>query len=206
MTKTDRHRNASPGGGRMKKEDFRPAKIFTIPNFLSLFRLILAVVFWYVYTHARSYNEVLIAVFVLVISGLTDILDGQIARRFDSVSELGKILDPIADKVTQLMILISLLERFPLILFALVLFVLKQTYLSIAGIVVLKRTKENHGARWFGKMNTVILYFCSILMILYYDMPLALGNALILVCCLSIVTAFILYVLEYQRILKKTSL
>ncbi|MHC1735477.1 MAG: CDP-alcohol phosphatidyltransferase family protein [Erysipelotrichaceae bacterium] len=186
----------------MNKQDFALNKILTIPNFLSLFRLVLAFAFWYRYTNVTGANDVMLAVFYLVLSGITDILDGKIARRFNMVSELGKILDPFADKITQGMIMIALIGRFPFIVVELVLFTIKSTYMSVAGIMILKRVRENLGARWYGKMNTVILYSCSIFMILWYTMPVNVGNILILISCVSILFTFIMYFNEYQRILR----
>jgi cardiolipin synthase len=187
----------------MKKQDFRIEKIVTIPNVLSVFRLFLAFAFWFQYTHAKTPMEYFAAGLILILSGITDILDGKIARRFNMVSELGKILDPIADKVTQAMIMLSLMGRYPLILVELVLFSIKQIYLSIAGIYIIKRSGENLGARWYGKLNTIILYTFSILIILPLRIPYAIGNTLIIFGCLSIVGTLALYVQEYQSILRE---
>ena len=76
-------------------------KILTIPNLLSAFRLVLAGVFAAVYLHAKTRQDYHIAVGILMLSGITDCADGKIARHFHMISELGKILDPIADKLTQ---------------------------------------------------------------------------------------------------------
>ena len=187
----------------MKKEDFRIEKIFTIPNFLSIFRLLLAFVFYYQYTHATTPKEYTMAGLVLVISGITDILDGKIARKFNMVSELGKILDPIADKVTQFMIMLCLVPRFPLILFELALFIVKQLYLTVAGIYIVKKTGRNLGARWYGKLNTILLYTCSILLILPLRISTSNGNILIGICCISIVLTLLSYIKEYSKILRE---
>ena len=79
----------------------RSHQILTIPNLLSAFRLVLAGVFAYLYWNAKEQQDYYLAVGVLVLSGLTDFADGKIARRFHMISELGKVLDPIADKLTQ---------------------------------------------------------------------------------------------------------
>jgi cardiolipin synthase len=189
----------------MKKEDFRIEKIFTIPNILTIFRLFLAFAFWYQYTHAITPSEYTMSGLLLVISGITDILDGKIARRFNMVSELGKMLDPIADKVTQFMIMLCLVQRFPLILFELVLFVIKQLYLSFAGLYIIKKTGRNLGARWYGKLNTILLYACSIILILPLRISTIYGNILIEICCISIVFTLISYIKEYAKILKVES-
>jgi cardiolipin synthase len=186
----------------MDKHDFRLEKIFTIPNLLSVFRLVLAYAFWYQYTHANTPSEYLYAGLLLVVSGITDILDGKIARRFNMVSELGKILDPIADKVTQGVIMLCLIEKFPFMIIEVSLFTIKQLYLSVAGIYILKKSGKNLGARWYGKVNTVILYAISIVLILPIRVSVEIGNFLILLSCISILATLILYIFEYRRIIK----
>ena len=80
----------------------------TVPNLLSLIRIILIPVFGVLFYH----DHVLAAVIVLAVSGLTDLFDGKIARRFNLVSELGKVLDPISDKLTQMTIAVVLFLEF----------------------------------------------------------------------------------------------
>ena len=82
----------------MKK--FTKKEIFSIPNIMGYFRILLIPVFCYLYITAESEREYLYAAFVVLISSLTDLFDGKIARRFNMITELGKALDPIADKLT----------------------------------------------------------------------------------------------------------
>ncbi len=79
-------------------------------------------------------------------SGITDIVDGYIARHFHMVSNFGKILDPIADKLTQVVMLICLALRFPLMIVPFVLMVVKEIYMSVSGILIIKKTKIVCGA------------------------------------------------------------
>ena len=88
-------------------------KILTIPNLLSLFRLCLIPVFMWLYCVEKNY---LWTGIILIISGLTDTVDGFVARHFNMISDLGKILDPVADKLTQAAMLFCLLTRFPLMI------------------------------------------------------------------------------------------
>ena len=110
-------RNAHLSTMFMKKEDTNESenktenKILTIPNLLSLFRLILIPVIIWLYWFRKDYFP---AGVLLIISGLTDLADGYIARHFNAVSNVGKILDPIADKLTQAAMLFCLVTRFPL--------------------------------------------------------------------------------------------
>ena len=80
----------------------------TVPNLLSLIRIILVPVFAVLFYQ----GHVLWAVFVLFLSGLSDFFDGKIARRFHQVSALGKVLDPVADKITQITIAVMLFLEF----------------------------------------------------------------------------------------------
>ena len=88
---------------KLKKED-----ILTIPNFLSFFRILLIPVIAVLYS---IYDSHIAAVVVIALSGLTDILDGKIARRFNMVSDFGKFIDPVADKLTQLAMILCLLAK-----------------------------------------------------------------------------------------------
>ena len=74
--------------------------IFTFPNFLSFLRIPMAFLFYHFYNW-NNLKGLLLAVLFLMLSAITDLLDGKIARHFHQVSEFGKILDPVADKITQ---------------------------------------------------------------------------------------------------------
>jgi len=178
-------------------------KIITIPNLLSMFRLVLAFVFLVLYVNADTRTAYRSALGVLLLSAVTDVADGKIARHFHMVSEFGKILDPIADKVTQGFVMLALISRYPLMIAETVIFLLKECYMGIRGLQVIKATGWNDGALWFGKVNTVLLYGSFLIMILWYGMPEILANGLIILCCLSIIACFLLYRREFQRLLSE---
>ena len=83
-------------------------EVFTIPNLLSLFRIILIPIYISIYLHARRAEDYYLAGAILALSCLTDMIDGKIARHFNMISTLGKILDPIADKATQFAMIVCL--------------------------------------------------------------------------------------------------
>ena len=112
------------------------SKILTIPNLLSFFRLCLIPVFMWLYCVERNY---LWTGIILIISGLTDTVDGIIARKFNMISDLGKVLDPIADKVTQAAMLFCLLTRFPLMIAPLALMVVKEFFMGVTGLLVIQK-------------------------------------------------------------------
>ena len=76
-------------------------ELLTIPNLLSLFRLVLIPVYVVIYLNAKTTEDYYLAAGILAVSCLTDLIDGKIARHFNMISNVGKILDPFADKVTQ---------------------------------------------------------------------------------------------------------
>lgn len=184
----------------MKEKEYSK-KIITVPNLLSMFRLILAFAFLMVYLNANDRNGYYTALGILVVSAITDVIDGKIARHFHMVSELGKILDPIADKVTQGFVMLALVSRYPLMVIEIGIFMMKEAYMAFMGFNVIKTAGWNGGALWYGKLNTVVLYGTSLLLILCYNMPYVIANILIGICCISIIFCFYKYHREFLKIL-----
>ena len=87
---------------------------------------------------------------------LRDVYKRQ-ARRFHMISNLGKILDPIADKLTQATMLFCLFTRFPHMIVPLVLMAFKECYMAVSGYMVIRKTGKVSGADWHGKIVTVLL-------------------------------------------------
>ena len=139
---------------------------------------------------------------VLIISGLTDIVDGFIARKFNMVSDLGKILDPIADKLTQAAMLLCLLLRFPLLWILLVLVLVKEIFMCITGLMVIKKTGSVYGAKWHGKVATCLLYATMILHVFWNEITPVVSIVSTLACAVMIVISFILYSIQNIKKLK----
>lgn len=188
----------------MKERDYSK-RIITIPNILSVFRLVLAFAFLFVYITAENREGYYMALAILVVSAITDVVDGKIARHFHMVSEVGKILDPIADKVTQGFVMLALVSSYPVMVMEIGIFVMKEAYMTFMGLHVIKTTGWNDGALWYGKLNTVILYGTSLILILCYDISYVAANILIGVCCISILFCFYKYHTEFLKILAEHS-
>ncbi len=184
---------------------FIKKEIVTIPNLLSLFRLVLACAIPVICYHPSMERKIETLLVVIGLSCVTDVLDGKIARRFHMVSEVGKILDPIADKLTQGLLLICLLPKTWAAKAVLTLFFVKETVLSLFGWAIVRRTRRNEGAKWYGKMNTVIFYIVILMLIVFPDMPLAWTNGLLVLCGGSMTAALALYLRQYRQILKTTN-
>ncbi len=176
------------------------SKIFTIPNVLSLVRILMVpfIIFFYSVRH-----RYVIAGCLLIASGITDLIDGFISRRYNQISNLGKILDPFADKLTQLSMMLCLILRFPLIAIPCGLLVIKEAFAVITGLLRIKKSKSVHGALWHGKVTTVFLYVMMILHVFWGDIPSTVSNVLIFVCTGFIVLSGILYVITNLTAAKK---
>lgn len=165
-------------------------RVLTIPNLLSVLRICLIPLCVWLYCFKQ---ENLLATLVLLLSGLTDVVDGFIARRFHMVSNVGKILDPIADKLTQGIMLICLVVRHRLVLLPLCLMVVKETVTSIGGLLAIRKSKEVYCAKWHGKLATVLLYLTLFVHILWADVPAPVSVVLIVLCSAAILLSLILY-------------
>ena len=173
-------------------------QIFTIPNFLSFLRLCMIPLIIWLYCAQKNY--VLTAV-VLVLSGLTDTIDGYIARRFNMVTDLGKALDPIADKLTQASVMFCLLSRFQMMLVPLLLLIFKEVCNGIMSLFVIKKTGKVCGADWHGKVCTWLLYAMMFLHIVWFDISRQWSTALISICVIMMTVSFALYMVRNYKML-----
>ena len=176
---------------------FTKKDILTIPNLMSLFRILLIPQIVWLYALAdKGYA----ALAVVALSALTDVADGFIARHFHMVSELGKVLDPIADKLTQAALLICLAFRYPVLYWVFALFALKEILQGLLGLAVVKATGHMQFARWYGKLSTVTFYGTMLLLILPVELPELLVHFLILLCTGALMLAMVCYTHDYLEI------
>lgn len=163
---------------------------WNIPNALSVLRLLLVPVFAVLYL-----NEIDMWAFgVLLLSGVTDLLDGVIARRFNQITDCGKLLDPLADKLTQVAVAVCLATRYPALLTLMAVCLIKEGCQAIGGIILLRKRTTVRGSKWFGKVSTVVFYACMLAMVLWYDvMHPAVAWALIGLAGFTMLAAFMGY-------------
>ena len=171
--------------------------ILTIPNLLSLFRLVLIPVYIVIYLNAKDATDYYIAGGILAVSCLTDAIDGKIARHFNMISTLGKILDPLADKITQFSLVVCLSIRYPVLWILVSLFVVKESFQLIAGFMTLRRGKMLTGALLSGKISTTVLFVSLILLVLMPNLSPTAVQIITLVDCVVLVVAFIGYARTY---------
>lgn len=179
-------------------------EIFSIPNLMGYFRILLIPLFSWMYCTADSTGDYYAAAVVVGVSGLTDMFDGKIARRFHMITELGKFIDPLADKLTQAALLICLAIRYPLMRAVLVLFVIKEGFMAVMGALLLPRGKKLDGAMWFGKVCTAVLYAVLFLLLLLPGIGTMAANVLIAVCGIFLLFSFLMYIPVFRRMWKES--
>jgi len=184
------------GGPRMIIKDWKK-EIFTIPNLLSFFRLILIPVYMVIYLRARDSRDYIIAGTILAISCFTDMVDGKIARKFNMITTFGKFLDPLADKLTQFALLLSLAVRYPVLWAVFSLFVLKELFQLFAGILTARHGYILKGALFSGKVCTTVLFISLVAMVLFHNMDTATVSIIAMIDGVFLMVAFADYFITY---------
>jgi cardiolipin synthase len=171
--------------------------ILNIPNLLSLFRLVLIPVYVHIYLNASAPREYWLAGFILAISCLTDMVDGKIARKFNMITPLGKLLDPIADKFTQLVLTICLSLRYPGMRTVLILFLAKEFFQFFAALIQYRRGKALDGALMAGKICTTVLFTSLTGLILFPDLSERIVTIIAIIDTVFLFYAFLHYVFAF---------
>lgn len=175
-------------------------EIFSIPNVMGYFRiLLLPFIVW-----RFMKGDYISTAVLIVISGLTDLFDGKIARKFNMVTELGKMLDPIADKLTLGTLILCLAVENVMVRYVAILYIVKEGFMGVMGLLLLaKKGRKLDGAMWFGKVCTAVSYGVMILIFIFPQMPEKISIALLLLC--ATVMAFTLgsYIPVFIKMWKK---
>lgn len=164
--------------------------VLTVPNILSFFRLLLIPLIIWLYCSQKAYG---LTALVLILSAVTDLADGFIARKWNLISDLGKALDPIADKLTQIATMWCLLSRFPYLWMPLALLMVKEVFLGTMSLYAVKKSGVVYGADWHGKLCTVLLYAAMGLHIVWPSIPTMLSKLMMFVCMLVMCFSGLLY-------------
>ncbi len=182
----------------MFEKVFVKNQIFTIPNLLSAIRLVL-IPFIVITFFKGHYTTALI---LTAVSAFTDVIDGRIARHFNMISDLGKMLDPLADKLTEGALIICLISRYKLMIALLMVMACKETMMVVMGLKALKNDSVN-SARWYGKVCTVFLYAVMMALLLFVKIPRPVANGLIIACMVMAIFTMIMYIRFYRDVLQQ---
>lgn len=173
--------------------------VFTIPNLLSLFRLVLIPVYIVIYLNAEESVDYAVAASILAVSCLTDMIDGKIARHFDMISTIGKVLDPVADKATQFSLTVCLAIKHPVLWYLAALFVIKEGFQLIAGLITIRQGKMLNGALIAGKVCTCVLFVSLIFLVLLPELASHIVNIIAMIDAVFMLVSLIQYILVYFR-------
>lgn len=178
--------------------------VWNVPNVLSLIRLALLPAFAVLYLNSNGTDAFFCwSMGVLLLSGLTDLFDGYFARKLNQITEIGKLLDPLADKLTQVLVLVCLALRQHKLIPLLLICAVKELLQLIGGLLLLKRTDVVEGSRWFGKVSTFVFYGVMLAIAIWGDlMSDALFIGLIILVAALMIFAFFNYLVMYIRLRK----
>lgn len=172
-------------------------EILTIPNLLSLFRLLLIPVYVVIYLRAEKTSDYIIAGIILAISCLTDFVDGKIARKFNMITTLGKFLDPLADKITQFTLILCLAIRYHVLWSVLTLFVTKELFQLVAGALAAHHGYILKGALFSGKICTTVLFVSLVTLVVFPTLSEAVVSLIAMVDGVFLMVAFADYFITY---------
>ncbi len=182
---------------------FSKKDLWTIPNILCYIRFLLIPAFVILYIKATTPGEYLRAAIIVFISGMTDFLDGFIARKYHMITDLGKLIDPIADKLTQASLIFVLIVKIKWMYLLLIMFLVLQLFLVIAGLIMLKKGTKLNGSKWFGKISTTVFYAVMLILVAMPTLKYQTTNALMLVCGAFLFLSLLLYMKEYFLMYRK---
>jgi len=172
-------------------------EILTIPNILSMFRFVLIPVYMAIYLNATVPTDYYLAAGILAVSCLTDLIDGKIARHFNMISTIGKILDPLADKATQFTLIVCLAAKYPILWYLVGMFVVKESFQLIAGGINLRKGKMLKGALLSGKICTTVLFVSLIIMVMIPSIPEQIVNYIAMADLIVMIVSFGNYLFTY---------
>ena len=181
-------------------------EIFSIPNILSYIRILLIPIFAYLFLNATEDRDYYLVGFIILLSALTDLFDGYIARKFNQITELGKLVDPVADKLTQAAIVICLMFRYPYMWILVALFIFKELFIGIMALISLKSGKKLDGAKWFGKLSTAVFYVAMGILITFPWLNPSFKSFLMIITGVFLFLSFVLYIPEYVRLYRKSTI
>ena len=194
--------------GEMEMENnnwsFKPSDLYTIPNLLTYLRFILVAPFMYFFLQ----QNYIAAALCIGFSGLSDCFDGLLARKLNQVTSLGKILDPIADKVTLFTVALCMLIYIPSLLPLLAILMFKEVTMLFCGMILLIKKITPPPAKWYGKFATVVFYFSVVTIIFLkavfnYESPVLIITLFVLTAVVMVFDLIKYAIIFFQLIKEK---
>lgn len=195
MKQQQRH-DQDKNRGKIDWQAYRLADNLTIPNIISIIRLLM--IPFILYTYYRGHSH--LAVALVIISFVSDVVDGYIARHFHQVTPLGKMLDPFADKLTQIALAVIICLNHRQLIPVAIILTLKEGAMMVLGLRLLRSGGEPFSALWWGKLSTGVFYL-GVVVLIFFEQELSSawfwGISGVISLCL--INSILLYLREYWR-------
>lgn len=172
-----------------------------LPNWLSIFRIALVPVFVIVYFGSFDYANIY-AVVVYGIASLTDILDGNIARKYNKTTKLGRILDPLGDKIMTFSVLLCITIDKIIPVWAVIIVFVKEMMMAIGGFILMKKSADMPPSNSFGKCATVVFFLTCAYLTLFKNTPKPVATVLISIAITVLLAALASYLVRYIRMMR----
>lgn len=167
-----------------------------LPNIITSFRLFLIPLFCITFFYHKTPEPYWSSLFIFILSGVSDVLDGYVARRWNMVTEYGAMLDPLADKLTVLTVLFCLSLRYRFITILLVVVFIKELVMVFGAIILYKKKKMVISAKVVGKISTFLFYIAIVVTLLKLQPYAVYLNYIATAFALF---TFIYYLVHYQK-------
>lgn len=165
-----------------------------IPNMLTVLRLFLVPVFILVFLFEGDQKTA--AAIVFIIASTTDVLDGYIARKYNMSTKTGQLLDPLADKLMQIAVVVSLLCAKMVPLWFVLILASKELLMILGGFFLY--TKKNFvRSNIFGKANTVVMFCAMVILLIFSETNETLKNIILNVTMVTNIVAMVSYMYTY---------
>lgn len=173
-------------------------QVMTVPNAMSALRIVLIPFFIWAYVEERY----TLSFGLVVASAVSDMLDGFVARKLNMISDFGKFIDPVADKLTQAALVVCLMTKHPHIFILFIILAVKELATLALSAVVFSRHDSVNSAKWYGKMCTVVFEGTMMLLILCPEAEEKTVHMAMVLCGAVMIFAFVMYVNFYHSILR----
>ena len=169
-----------------------------LANMITIFRILLIPIYLAVFYSGWD-NYILFSGLIFILAGISDVLDGYVARKYNMITDLGSVLDPVADKLMMFAILISFVSKGIIPTWILLALGIKEVVMILGGgILYLFKGKQVTPSNIFGKLATVSFYVATLSIV--FKLPEVLSNSLFVLTVILNIIAFINYLIIYLKI------
>jgi len=171
-----------------------------VPNILTI--IIIFLIPFIIISIVR--DDYIVALVFFIISGLTDVLDGYIARKCNYITDFGRLIDPLADKLTQISTLIAIVAKGLIPNWILIVILLKEV-IMVCGASFLYGKSTVVSSKWFGKLSTVVLYIAIFfsMSIRQFNLPPIWETINFYIYCFAVVTTLFSLVMYFKTFYSK---